>query len=138
MRSAGAARQGLRQGVHELELAAASEHEQSVSSLLVHPDLDLRQEPWHALDLVDQTTTPKPSQQALRVRLGELAGLEVLEIDVGQVGKDGLDQGGLARLPGPGHRDHRVLGKELLYGIGEGAWDHGHGLSAVCLSSNNQ
>ena len=107
---------------------AARQDEEAASPLLVGENLQIRQEIWNALDLVQDGTFTEAGEKAPRIGLCELPLIGRLEIDVGKIRKGLPTDGGLARLTRPGHGHEGILPEETGQTGDNFAFNHGRRL----------
>ena len=130
----GAAGERLADGLNDSELLTAGQNKAAGPRVLVHPCLDVGDELRRPLNLIDDGAVAALAEKAKRVFDGELTGVGLLEIEVGEIGKGRSAQGCLSRLPGPSDGNDRIL---LIQGFEnrlDFSLDHDSTLSEICAN----
>ena len=119
-----AARKCLGYALHEKEVLGACQNISARLASLIHVGLDIGKKVRSALNLVEHHSSVKTSQEGSRILHCLRPVIRTLQGDIGVLGKHVSDQGGLARLPGANHGDHRHLFGSRPKSLGENPLEH--------------
>jgi hypothetical protein len=96
-----------------------SRKNEGAPALFVHEPLHVGEEVRHPLDFIQNGTvsTFQPAEKGTGIFCGLLPVLDVFQGDVMEFRKGRTGQGSLARLPGPGQKDHWERADQLIEAI---------------------
>lgn len=119
--------QRFRQSRRDHDVGGRRQQEAAGHSMLVHGQLDGREQVRGLLDFIEDDRSGKVSDEPGRIRGGQREGGGIVEGEVGGTGTlaDGLSESGLTGLAGPVEEDDRSIAQGAPEGLIDMSPDHG-------------